>query len=85
MFHILCLGWEDLKNLVSQISWGNNLLILQKVKDLDARLFYLQTCIKNRCSRAALLHQIKADAYRNYLKMTNFLFLTQPSAARLMI
>ena len=58
---------ENLKQLVSEVSWGNNILILQKVKDIKARIFYLQTTIKNRYSRSVLLHQIEADAYGNYL------------------
>jgi|GEM_PF-1109561 len=62
------LSINHIRQLVSQVPWRHNILILQKVKDLDARLFYLQTCIKNRYSRAVLLHQIKADAYKNYLQ-----------------
>ena len=56
-----------LKQLVSEVPWGHNILILQKVKDLNARIFYLKSTIRNRYSRAVLLHQIKADAYQNYL------------------
>lgn len=52
-----------LKQLVSEIPWGQNLLIIQKVKTFEARLFYLQTTIKNRYSRSVLLHQINANAY----------------------
>jgi predicted nuclease of restriction endonuclease-like (RecB) superfamily len=48
---------EKLKQLVSEVPWGHNILILQKVKDIDARIFYLQTTIKNRYSRSVLLNQ----------------------------
>ncbi|MCG2737595.1 MAG: PDDEXK nuclease domain-containing protein [Candidatus Methanoperedenaceae archaeon] len=58
---------ENLKRLVSEVPWGHNILILQKVKDIKARTFYLQTTIKNRYSRSVLLHQIEADAYANFL------------------
>lgn len=58
---------ENIKQLVSNVPWQHNILILQKVKDPKARIFYLQTTIKNRYSRSVLLHQIKADAYSNYL------------------
>jgi len=58
---------EKVKQLVSEVPWGQNILILQKVKDPKARVFYLQTTIKNRYSRAVLLNQITADAYGNYL------------------
>lgn len=55
------------KQLVSQVPWQHNVLIIQRVKDHKARLFYLQSTIKNQYSRAVLLHQINADAYGNYL------------------
>ncbi|HLD73066.1 MAG TPA: PDDEXK nuclease domain-containing protein [Candidatus Nanoarchaeia archaeon] len=57
----------NMKQLVSEVPWGHNILILQKVKDINARIFYLETTIKNRYSRSVLLHQIEADAYTNYL------------------
>jgi len=59
---------EIVKQLVSQVPWQHNVLIIQKVKDHKARIFYLQSTIKNRYSRAVLLHQIKADAYSNFLQ-----------------
>jgi predicted nuclease of restriction endonuclease-like (RecB) superfamily len=58
---------EKVKQLVSQIPWGHNILIIQKVKDHQARLFYLQATIKNRYSRSVLLHQIQANAYDNFV------------------
>jgi predicted nuclease of restriction endonuclease-like (RecB) superfamily len=39
---------EYMKQLVSELPWGHNILIIQKVKDIKARVFYLQTAIKNR-------------------------------------
>lgn len=33
---------ENLKQLVSEVPWGHNILILQKLKDIKARIFYLQ-------------------------------------------
>lgn len=59
---------ENLKRLVSEVPWGHNILILQKLKDIKARIFYLQATIKNRYSRSVLLHQIEADAYAHYLR-----------------
>jgi predicted nuclease of restriction endonuclease-like (RecB) superfamily len=58
---------ENIKHLVFQVPWGHNVYILQKVKDPKARFFYLQTTIKNQYSRAILQHQIKAQAYENYV------------------
>ncbi|MFM9943667.1 MAG: YhcG family protein [Bacteroidia bacterium] len=58
---------EKVKQLVSQVQWGQNILIIQKVKDIKARIFYLETTIKNKYSRSVLQHQILADAYNKYL------------------
>ncbi len=58
---------DNIKQLVFAVPWWHNILILQKVKDINARIFYLQTTIKNRYSRAVLSHQIEADAYNKYL------------------
>ena len=58
---------ENLKKLVFSVPWKHNVLILQKIKDPKARIFYLQQTIKNRYSRAVLLHQIKANAYQHYV------------------
>lgn len=58
---------EKVKQLVSQVPWQHNVLIIQRIKDHKARLFYLQSTIRNKYSRAVLLHQINADAYTNYL------------------
>jgi predicted nuclease of restriction endonuclease-like (RecB) superfamily len=58
---------EIAKKLVLITPWYHNILILQKVKNLEARIFYLEQTIKNRYSRSVLLHQIKANAYEHYL------------------
>ena len=58
---------ENIKDLVFQVPWWHNILIIQKVKDPNARLYYLQTTIKNQYSRAVLQHQIKSQAYENFL------------------
>lgn len=58
---------DSVKELVTSIPWQHNILIIQKVKDPKARIFYIQTTIKNKYSRSVLLHQIKANAYENYL------------------
>jgi len=57
---------KNIKQLVSLVPWGQNILILQKVKNVQARLFYLTATLKNGWSRAVLLHQIKADAYGHF-------------------
>lgn len=65
------------KKLVLTAPWYHNILILQKIKEPKARVFYLEQTIKNKYSRAVLLHQIKANAYEYYLsKPTQHNFAT---------
>ena len=65
----------NLQQLVGEIPWGQNLVILSKVKDQEARRYYLESTISMGWSRNVLLHQIKSEAYeRHYLsnKQHNF-------------
>jgi predicted nuclease of restriction endonuclease-like (RecB) superfamily len=52
------------KQLVAQIPWGHNLLIISKIKNKSEALFYVQKTIENNCSRAVLTHQIEAELAR---------------------
>jgi len=54
-----------LQRLVGEIQWGHNILIMQKIKDKSARLYYLKSTAKLGWTRDVLLNQIKADAYKN--------------------
>jgi len=65
----------ELFELAKNIPWGQNLLILHKIKIDKEKLYYLTATDKLAWSRAVLLNQIKADAYRRYLtdkKVNNF-------------
>ncbi len=54
---------EFLQQLVAQIPWGQNLLILNKLTDPATRLWYLQATARFGWTRNVLLNQIKAGAY----------------------
>jgi predicted nuclease of restriction endonuclease-like (RecB) superfamily len=73
-----------MKQLVSQIPWGQNIAILQKVKSFDARVWYLEATARYGWSRNILLNQIKTNAYsRNVLekKSHNFHSVLPPKLA----
>ncbi len=59
---------EFLKQLVFEIPWSHNILIMTKIKNFQERVFYLQATAGYGWSRNVLLNQIKADAYRRSLK-----------------
>ena len=53
---------EFVRQLVAEIPWGHHLLILNKLTDPAARLYYLRATARFGWSRNVLLHQIKAQA-----------------------
>jgi predicted nuclease of restriction endonuclease-like (RecB) superfamily len=57
-----------LQQLVAECPWGQNLLILNKLTEPAARLFYLRATAQFGWSRNVLLHQIKAQAYERAVK-----------------
>lgn len=58
---------------VAEIPWGHNALLIEQVKDPDARLWYARATTEFGWSRAVLEHQIETDAYRRRGKaVTNF-------------
>ena len=69
-----------LRQLVAEIPWGQNLLILNKLTDPAARLWYLRATAHFGWSRNVLLNQIKAGAYERAVteKKTNNFALALP-------
>ena len=59
---------EFLQQLVAEIPWGHHRLILDKLTDPAARLYYLQATARFGWSRNVLLNQIKAEAYERAVK-----------------
>jgi predicted nuclease of restriction endonuclease-like (RecB) superfamily len=53
----------DLQQLVGEIPWGQNLLILGKVKDDKAKLYYLKATIECAWTRDVLSMQITSNSY----------------------
>ncbi|MCB0844863.1 MAG: DUF1016 family protein [Bacteroidetes bacterium] len=51
-------------DLLSKVPWGHNILIMQRLKDISERLFYLEATSQFGWTRNVLLNQIKADAYQ---------------------
>lgn len=45
---------EKVPQLVGQIPWGHNRLILNKIKDFNQTIFYVQNTIENGCSKNIL-------------------------------
>ena len=59
--------------LGAQIPWKHNCVILDKVKDPEQQVWYIQKTIENGWSRNVLIHQIEGDLYsRQGGALTNF-------------
>ncbi len=59
--------------LVAQIPWAHNVLLMQRVKDLNDRLWYMQQTLVNGWSRNVLLVMIQSESHRRQGKaLTNF-------------
>ncbi len=54
---------EKRKQLVSQIPWGHNILLMQRLKDHTIRFWYMSEIIKNGWTRDTLSSMIKNDLY----------------------
>lgn len=53
----------DLFQIARDVRWRTNILIMAKVKDADARKFYLEMARDTLCSRDAMDIQIKSQSY----------------------
>ncbi len=74
-FYLECENQPFLQRLVAEIPWGQNLVILSKVKDLDAREYYVRAVREQGWTRDVLVIQINSQAYERHLltkKQHNF-------------
>ncbi|WP_198027149.1 PDDEXK nuclease domain-containing protein [Candidatus Paracaedibacter symbiosus] len=76
---------EITQALPAQISWYHNQTILDKIKDPDQRIWYIQKTIENGWSRNALVLQIENNLYNRQGKsLTNFKSTLPSSTSDLM-
>ncbi|WP_035908152.1 MULTISPECIES: PDDEXK nuclease domain-containing protein [unclassified Lebetimonas] len=62
---------KQLVSLLFQIPWGHNIVIIQKCKDINEAIFYVENTLKNGISRNVLIHQIESDLYHRQKKAVN--------------
>jgi predicted nuclease of restriction endonuclease-like (RecB) superfamily len=64
---------QIVQQLAGQIPWFHNCVLLDKIKNYDERLWYIQQTIENGWSRAILEYQIDSNLYQRQGKaITNF-------------
>ncbi len=72
------LGMSNLTLPVKQLSWSHNVILMQKVKDLKARYWYMIQCLKNGWGRNFLIDAINQDYYNSYGALANNFDATLP-------
>lgn len=66
---------EFVQQLVGQIPWGQNVVIISKSKSIEEAIFYSNKTIENNWSRSILIHQIELGFYeRQGQTITNFTY-----------
>ena len=66
---------EFVQQVVAQLPWGHNLVLLDKKKDENERKWYINKSIENSWSRNVLVHQIELKLYERQVladKTSNF-------------
>lgn len=63
---------------VKQLSWSHNVILMQKVKNLKARYWYMIQCLKNGWGRNFLVEAINQDYYNIHGALANNFDATLP-------
>ena len=66
---------QFVQTVSAQIPWSHNTAILDKVKDPDQRVWYIQKTAENGWSHSVLIHQIESGLYERQViaeKISNF-------------
>ncbi len=77
---------EFVQQVVAQIPWGQNVVLLDKIPDDTARRWYIDACAKNGWSRNVLVHQIESGLYERQAlsgKVNNFPAALPPQQSEL--
>ncbi len=70
---------EKVQQLVRQLPWGHNVVIVSKIKEPTEAVFYLTETLKNNWSRNILIHQIESGLYARSGKILHNFEATLPT------
>ena len=66
---------EFVQQVVAQIPWGHNIVLMDKIANPEERKWYIEKSAQNGWSRNVLVHQIESGLYQRQVladKVTNF-------------
>ncbi|RJQ20029.1 MAG: DUF1016 domain-containing protein [Nitrospiraceae bacterium] len=70
---------EILQHLVARIPWGHNILLMEKIKDLKIRIWYMQKILEQGWSRAILFHMVEGRVHERQGKTVHNFETSLPS------
>jgi predicted nuclease of restriction endonuclease-like (RecB) superfamily len=71
---------DQVKHLVSQIPWGHNIILMQRLSKNEVRFWYMKETLKNGWSRDTLVSMVKSDLYSRQGQLTHNFNSTLPLA-----
>jgi len=75
-------AWPDpeiVQQLAAQIPWGQNCVLLDRLKDAATRTFYIRKTVEHGWSRSVLIHQLDTNLHKRLGKAPSNFALTLPS------
>jgi len=69
---------EEVQQLVAQVPWGHNIVLMEKIDNKEIRKIYLQGIVKNNWGRSMLVHQIEHGYHLRIGSSTNNFKITMP-------
>ena len=59
---------SEFVQLVAQLPWTHNIILIEKVKDKDIRKWYMEQCVIEGWSKSILIYQIDTNLYKRQVK-----------------
>lgn len=60
-----------LEEVLAKLSWNHNLMLLDKIDDIEVRKWYAEKAVNNGWSSTVLAHQIKFNLYERHAILEN--------------
>ena len=76
-------GYPSLLRQIKHLNWTHNIILLQRIKDLKARYWYMVQCITGHWSKDYLAEAIKLDYYGKHGALANNFDTTLPATEAL--
>ncbi len=58
----------EIVQLVAQLPWTHNIILIEKAKDKTIRKWYMEQCVVEGWSKSVLIYQIDTDLYTRQVK-----------------